>query len=67
MSPPDDKPRSYSPARLTPKQFQDLGNFFKGFLADNPLITASIIAAGIGGALEGLHILWLMARFLLRR
>jgi hypothetical protein len=52
----------YNPSRERKnafKEFQAMGLFFKEFLADNPIITASIIAAGIGGALEGFHILWL--------
>jgi hypothetical protein len=60
MSPRE--PSGYNPARERQnafKEFQKIGLFFKEFLADNPIITASIIAAGIGGALEGLHILWL--------
>jgi hypothetical protein len=38
--------------------------FFKELLAENPLVKASIIAAGIGGALGGLHIIWLAIRYL---
>jgi hypothetical protein len=51
---------------FTFSEFQRMAEFFKGFLAENPLVKASIIAAGIGGALEGLHILWLVIRFLAR-
>jgi hypothetical protein len=54
----------YTPAQLPTKEFIALGVFFKQLLAENPLIKASIIAAGIGGALEGLHILWLAVRHL---
>jgi hypothetical protein len=59
---PNQQTSGYNPSRERRnalKEFQSMGVFFKDFLADNPLITASIIAAGIGGALEGLHILWL--------
>ena len=50
----------FSPPRMTTTQFQDLANFFKDYLADKPLIKWSIVAAGIGGALEAAHIIWLM-------
>jgi hypothetical protein len=62
----DEKGRPYTPARLTTQEFQELGTFFKQLLAENPFLKASIIAAGIGGALEGLHILWLALRFVAR-
>jgi hypothetical protein len=60
------KPSGFTGTGITTKEFQNLAVFFKELLADNPLIRASIIAAGIGGALEGLHIIWLAARFLLK-
>jgi hypothetical protein len=56
---PNQQPSGYNPARLTTSEIRAVANIFKDFLADSPLITVSIIAAGIGGALEGLHILWL--------
>jgi hypothetical protein len=59
MSPNGAKSGGFNPPRMTPTQFQDLANFFKDYLADKPLVKWSIVAAGIGGALEGLHILWL--------
>jgi len=62
----DEKSRPYTPARMTAQEFQELGTFFKQLIAENPLIKASVIAAGIGGALEGLHILWLALRFVAR-
>jgi hypothetical protein len=62
----ENKGRGYTPARLTTQEIQDLGHFFKQLLADNPIIKMSIIAAGIGGFLEALHILWLAIRFMLR-
>jgi hypothetical protein len=40
--------------------------FFKDLLAENPLVWYSIYAAGIGGALEGFHIVWLILRYVLR-
>jgi len=43
-----------------------MAEFFKNFLAENPLVRYSIYAAGIGGALEGLHILWLILRYVFR-
>lgn len=53
-------------SRLTIQEFQDVANFFKDFLGDNPVIKWSIIAAGIGGIFEALHILWLFYRFVFR-
>jgi hypothetical protein len=56
------QPTGYNPARERQnafKEFQKIGMFFKELLADNPLVKWSIVAAGIGGALEGFHILWL--------
>jgi hypothetical protein len=53
------KPGGYNPARLSAEEFQSLGIFFKDLFAENPLIKYSIIAAGIAGALESLHIGWL--------
>ena len=50
----------------TLSQFQILSEFFKKFLAENRLIKASIIAAGLGAVLEVLHIAWLALRFLLK-
>jgi hypothetical protein len=44
-------------------EFQKMAEFFKKFLAENWLIKASIVTAGIGGLLEGLHILWLAWRY----
>jgi len=58
---PDEKSGGFSPpARMTTTQFQDLANFFKDYLADKPLIKWSIVFAGIGGAFEAAHDLWLM-------
>jgi hypothetical protein len=54
----------FDPVRLTPEEFQGLGMFFKRLLVDHPAVTVSIIAAGIGGALEGLHIVWLAIKYL---
>ena len=55
--------QGFSPS-FTFSQFEQMAEFFKQLLAENPLVKASIIAAGIGGALEGLHILWLALRYL---
>lgn len=54
--------RAYSPAKPTKFTLAD----FQGF---KELIEASplkwwVIAAGIGGMLEGLHILWLFLKFI---
>ncbi len=51
---------------FTFSEFQQMAEFFKNFLAENPLVRYSIYAAGIGGALEGLHILWLILRYVFR-
>jgi hypothetical protein len=48
---------------FTFSEFQKMAEFFKKFLAENWLIKASIIAAGIHGVLAGLHTLWLMWRY----
>jgi hypothetical protein len=45
------------PTKLTIEEFHDLKDLF----SENPLIKWSIIAAGLGGALEAIHILWLLA------
>jgi hypothetical protein len=41
-----------------------IGTFFKRLLADSPAIKWSIIAAGIAGVLESIHILWLALRYI---
>jgi hypothetical protein len=51
---------------FTFSEFQQMAEFFKDFLAENPLVRYSIYAAGVGGLLEGFHILWLIARYLAR-
>jgi hypothetical protein len=51
-----------SPARLTPEEFQSIALFFKQFL-ESTTLKWWIIAAGVGGALEGAHILWLGVRY----
>jgi hypothetical protein len=61
---PANKPGGYTPGRLTAEEIQSLGMFFKQLLADNPLVKAAIIAAGIGGAFEILHTLWLARSYL---
>jgi hypothetical protein len=47
------------PTKLTIEDIQNLKDLF----ADNPLIKRSIIVAGLGGALEGLHIVWLFIQW----
>jgi hypothetical protein len=66
MSANDDaqKGTAYSPARVSKFTLQDFQQF-KQMLEESPL-KWWIIAAGIGGALEGLHVLWLFILFLLR-
>jgi hypothetical protein len=58
---------SFSPAaKLTWSQYQEIALFFRDFLADKPLIKWSIIAAGVGGLLDTLHVGWLALRFIFR-
>ena len=47
------------PTKLTIEDIQNL----KGLFADNPLIKWSIIAAGVAGTLESIHILWLFVQW----
>jgi hypothetical protein len=54
----------YSPAKPSKFTLADLQGF-KELIEASPL-KWWVIAAGIGGGLEGLHILWLAARFLYR-
>jgi len=44
---------------MTLDQFREYADFFKELLADNPVIKWSIILAGIGGFLDGVHVLYL--------
>jgi len=48
-------------------EVQSQAIFWKNLLAENPLIKAAIITAGIGGLFEALHILWLAVRFVCGR
>jgi len=68
MSPPNNQAGgSFSPpAKLTVDQYKELALFFRDFLADKPVITWSIILAGIGGLLDGLHVAWLVLRYVFR-
>jgi hypothetical protein len=57
---------NYEPApepRLTTAEFQEIGIFFKELL-ENTKLGKWIILAGLGAALEGLHILWLAVRYI---
>lgn len=45
-------------------QWQKIMEFARELLAESPVVKYSIIAAGVGGALEGLRILWLALRYL---
>jgi hypothetical protein len=54
------------PARLTAAEFQELGFIFKR-LFESKYLAPWVIAAGIGAILEGLHVVWLAIRYLLRR
>jgi hypothetical protein len=67
MSPNEKVGGSFSPsAKLTIDQWQQMALFFRDFLADKPVIKWSIIAAGVGGALDGAHVVWLAIRFIFR-
>jgi hypothetical protein len=57
----------YNPPKMTAEQFQGLATFFKDYLADNPIIKWSIIAAGIAGVFETAHTLWLLLVWLCGR
>jgi hypothetical protein len=54
------------PARLTTREFQRLARVFKDLLADSPLVKYSILAAGLGGACEIGHTIWLALRYLVK-
>ena len=58
----DEQPRlrGASPSRMTASEFQELGNWFREYLAEKPLIQWSIILAGVGGLVETLHTIWLL-------
>ena len=56
----------FGPARMTTKEFLDIASFFKDYLAENPLIRWSIIAAGAGAVIEALHLGWLAIRYIFR-
>lgn len=57
----------YTPAKMTSDEFQKLGLFFKDLLAENPMLKAAIISAGVGGVFDSLHVLWLALKYLLGR
>ncbi len=52
------------PGKFTLEEIKEFASFVKTLLADQPAIKWSIIAAGIGGALDSLHMLWLFLAFL---
>lgn len=54
----------YSPAKPAKFTLADLQGF-KELIEASPL-KLWVIAAGVGGGLEGLHVLWLAAKFLYR-
>lgn len=68
MSNDADEHSSYVPAkaptkaRLTVDEIKDVAAFFKGLFEDSSL-AAWIKVAGIGAAIEGLHIVWLIIRY----
>jgi hypothetical protein len=60
MSP---KAGGFNPSRLTFDEVKQYADLFKDLLKENPVVKWSIISAGIGGAFEIFHTLWLAARF----
>jgi hypothetical protein len=54
---------SYTPARMTVSEFEQFADVIKKLVNDSGL-KWWIIAAGIGGIAETLHILWLAFRYL---
>jgi hypothetical protein len=66
MSPPNQAGGFSPPAKLTVDQYKELALFFRDFLADKPVIKWSIILAGFGGLLDGLHVAWLALRYVFR-
>jgi hypothetical protein len=57
---------SAKPGKLTPAEFQQVASTVKDLLADRPLIKYSIYAAGVAGALDSGHWLWLLICFLVK-
>jgi hypothetical protein len=53
------------PGKLTVEEFKAVSGIVRDLLADEPLIKYSIYAAGVAGALETAHLVWLFLRFLL--
>jgi hypothetical protein len=67
MSPEEKPAGSFSPsAKLTWTQYQEMMLFFRDFFADKPVIKWAIIAAGVGGIAESLHVAWLALRYIFR-
>jgi hypothetical protein len=67
MSPNGQAGGSFSPpAKLTFTQYKEMALFFRDFLADKPLIKWSIILAGVGGLLDGMHVIWSAIRYIFR-
>jgi hypothetical protein len=59
-------PPAPEPGRFTAAEIQDLGYFFKKFLEDTPLrkwIVLSGLGAIIAAALELIHLIWLLLRY----
>ena len=52
-----------NPASLTPAQFQDWSFALKK-VSDNEWILRAVLAAGIAGALEIVHLAWLFGKWL---
>ena len=52
------------PGKFTVNEFQQMATVVKSLLADEPLIKWSIYAAGVAGALETIHLIWLFICFI---
>ena len=63
---PPSRGGSFHPTKIDIDEWKRISLFFRDFLADEPFIKYSIIAAGVAGVLESLHIVWLALRYVFR-
>lgn len=56
---------SKRPTKLTLEEMKDVAEFFRELFRDSWL-PMWIVIAGVGALLEGLHILWLLLRYVAR-
>jgi hypothetical protein len=61
---PAPQPKSSS---IRVDEVERLTKLYKSVFEDQPLIKWSIIAAGFGGLLDGLHVLWLVLKHALEK